>query len=429
MTQRIWWMGAAIALLGTVAWAQAASEGAVTAFRRLRAEAVAAFNAGDMATAAAKLSAADAAVPNYPALVVQRAKVEAAQGHLPAAVALLDRFAHFGLTIDLTGDELLQRIAAQDGFAPVQRRLDENRAPVGALQIVASIDGAYLAEGIAWDAGRNRWLISGVHQRTITAVEGGRAPSRFLEAGADADAVQGLALDVKHGVLWAGSSGLPQARDLPPDHVGRAGLLKIDLASGRVLARYEAPEAPQRAFGDLAMGPDGTVFVSDSLAGEVWRLPAGASTLQRLVPRGILGSPQAMVVTPDGRRLIVADYASGLNVIDLATGAVSPFPTPSDCTLVGTDGLIRDGADLIAFQNGVAPQRIVRLRLDRNFTRVEGWRVLAANLAEIAEPTTGVVLGDDLVFVARSQWAEFGDDGTLRVDPPSPVLIARLRLR
>ena len=42
-----------------------------------------------------------------------------------------------------------------------------------------------------------------------------------------------------------------------------------------------------------------------------------------------------------------------------------------------------------------------------------GWRVLAANLPDIEEPSGGTVVGGDYLFVARSQWAAFGDDGTL----------------
>ena len=136
-----------------------------------------------------------------------------------------------------------------------------------------------------------------------------------------------------------------------------------------------------------------------------------------------------MVATPDGKRLIVADYSSGLHVLDLASGAIAPMPVPADASLIGTDGLVRDGGDLIAFQNGTNPQRVVRLRLDAAMTRVEHWTVLAANLPNLEEPTSGVVVGDDLVFVARSQWTDFKDDGSLRRTPPGPAVIARLKLR
>ncbi len=432
MTLRAWMIGAAVACLGAAALAQGAPEGSVAAFRRLRAEGVAAINSGDMDVATRKLAEADAQVPYHPGLTLLRAKVEAAQDHLPAAMALVGRYAEFGFSTDVTADPVLERMAVESEFAPILRQLNANAAPVGKLEIVGSIEGAFIAEGIAWDARGKRWLISGVHERTVVSVKNDKRLTRFLAASADADGVQGLALDAGRGVLWAGSSGLPQARDLPAGHKGRAGLLKIDLASGRLLARYDAPAAPGeagRAFGDLTVGPDGTVYVSDSIAGEIWRLAPGAAALERLAAPGAMGSPQGLVVTPDGKRLIVADYSSGLNVVDIATGAVSRLPVPSNASLLGTDGLIRDGADLIAFQNGVTPQRVVRLKLDAAATRVESWTVLAANLPNLEEPTSGVVVGDDLVFIGRSQWSDFTDDGPLRRNPPGPAVIVRLKLR
>jgi sugar lactone lactonase YvrE len=430
MTVRSWLIGAALALVGAAAWAQAAPAGPIAEFRRLRGEGVQAVNKGDMAAAAVRLEQADAIIPNHPGLILLRAKVEAAQDHMAAAVALMQRYADFGLTADVTTDEILQRISVENDFAPVLRQLNANAAPAGQLEIVGSIEGAYIAEGIAWDAARNRWLISGVHGKTIVAVKDDRTLSRFLQAGSDADAVQGLAINPGGKVVWAGSSGLPQAADLAADHRGRAGLLKIDLATGRLLARYDAPASPGgRAFGDLTVGPDGTVYVSDSIAGEIWRLAPGAAVLERIVAPGRLGSPQGLVVTPDGRRLIVADYSSGLQVVDLADGKVSRLPTPADASFLGTDGLIRDGDGLIAIQNGVEPQRVIRLKLDAGFTRVERWTLLAANLPNLEEPTSGVVVGGDLVFVGRSQWSDFKDDGTLRRDPPGPAVIVRLKLK
>lgn len=428
MRMRTWIMGAALAAVLGATGAASAAESPAAEFRRLRSEGVAAANAGDMATAAAKLTQADALVPNHPGLTVLRARLEAARDRMPDAVALMDRYAGFGFTIDVTADETLQRISVEDGFASVLRQLTANASPVGKLEIVGQIEGAYLAEAVAWDERRDRFLISGVHGRTILAVKREKSLSRYLAASPDIDSVMGLAADAPRGVLWASVSARPQASGMPADHKGAGGLLKIDLASGRVLARYDAPRAEDRAMGDLTLAADGTVFVSDSMTGEIWRLRPGAASLDRVLAGGVLPSPQSMVATGDGR-LIVADYTSGLQVVDLASGAVSALPVPANASLIGTDGLIRDGDDLIAFQNGANPQRIVRLTLDAAMTRVEGWSVLAANLPNLEEPTSGVVVGDDLVFVARSQWTDFAEDGSLKRNPPGPAVIARLKLR
>jgi hypothetical protein len=87
------------------------------------------------------------------------------------------------------------------------------------------------------------------------------------------------------------------------------------------------------------------------------------------------------------------------------------------------------GRTLIAVQNGeTRPNRVLALTMDPAWRRVTGWRVLAANLPELEQPSGGTVVGDDFVFVARSQWAAFDDDGTVTKSKLSPPLIVRLRL-
>ena len=406
----------------------AVAETDLQAFRRLRGEGVAAVNAGDFRAADARLAEADAKVRNHPGLVLLRARVKAAAGDYAGALEQLDRYARMGLSADLDGDEALEGIAAETGYPATARRLAANARPVGRLEQEGRLQGPYLAESVAWDARAKRLLISGVHARTVVQIRGG-ALSRFLEADATVGGVLGMAADPDGRTLWAASAYPPPVKDRTAGDAARSALLRIDLKSGRVLRRFDAPAGQAaRTFGDLAVGADGTVYVSDSAAGEVLRLRPGAEALEVLVPSGILGSPQGMVATPDGRRLVVADYASGLHLIDLTSGAVTVLPQPEDATLLGIDGLVRDGDALIAFQNGVTPHRVLRLQLDPAFSAVTGWSVLAAATPDLEEPTGGVVVGRDLVFVARSQWSDFKEDGTLRRDPPGDAVIARLKL-
>jgi hypothetical protein len=415
----------AVLLLAAPAFAQ----DSYAAFRKLRAEGVAAINAGDMATARAKLAQADAAVPNHPALTLLRAQVEAADNKMDAGVTLMKRYADFGLTTEVMTDEMLQRLSIENSFVPVARQFTANEAPMGLLKIEGQFDGPWLAEGLAWDEARKRWLISGAHSRTILSLKGTKI-ERFLDAKADTDGVMGIVADPARGLLWAASSGLPQAKGLAADRRGKSALLKIDLKTGKLLQRYPAPDGQaQRSFGDVALGAGGEVYVSDSISGEVLRLAPGAAALSVVVPAGALASPQGLFPTPDGKRLIVADYVTGLQVIDLATGAASRLPVPDTASLIGTDGLIRDGSSLLAVQNGSTPQRVLRLDFDPEFTRVERWTTVAANLPNLEQPTGGVVVGDDLVLISYSQWSDFKDDGSLRHDRPNAVVLARIQLR
>jgi hypothetical protein len=135
-----------------------------------------------------------------------------------------------------------------------------------------------------------------------------------------------------------------------------------------------------------------------------------------------------MAVTPDGMALIVADYSSGLWRVDRATGVATRLPQPAIDSLIGIDGLTTDGRFLYGFQNGVAPQRLLKLTPDAGWASIQGVEVLAANLPMIDEPTTGLVRNRELVFVSRSQWSDFGGDGAQTTAAPAPAVIARLPL-
>ena len=227
-----------------------------------------------------------------------------------------------------------------------------------------------------------------------------------------------MAIDARRRILWALTAATAQAKGVAAADLGATALLRIDLETGKVLARHAPPaDGTKRQLGDLTVGPDGAVYASNSLGGEIWRLGPGAKSLDRLVSSPELGSPQGLAMAADGRRLLVADYSSGLHVVDLASGAVSPVVIPQDVTLLGVDGLARSGQTLIAVQNGVAPQRLLRLWPTPDGKRLTRVETLAANLPDLDEPTSGAMRGDDFVFVARSQWTDFGDDGLKTAEP------------
>lgn len=425
------WIGAAMAGLALLAGAPSAlAQEPLAEFRRLRSEGVAAANAGDLETATDRLAQADVLIPNHPGMMLMRARLAAQSGDLAGGLVQLSRYANAGLVVDPAGDPALFLLTAAPGYADVYARIAANREPVGAdrLSVVANLPQGGLIESVARDEARRRWLASQIAGRAIVAVDDAGVVTPFMPTAPDIGGVLGLALDAPRGRLWALTAPLPPAihglEVIPP-----TALLEIDLGTGRVLARHAAPEAgADRAFGDVALGPDGAVYVADSVMGEIFRLVPGANALTVLVGPGRFGSPQGMTVTPDGRALIVVDYSSGLHRVDLATGAVTRLEAPADASLIGVDGLTRDGAALYAIQNGVNPQRVLKLTPDAGWTRIQSVEVIAANLPEIDEPTSGLVHDGGLMFVSRSQWSDFADDGAPKPGADGPAILARLRL-
>jgi hypothetical protein len=67
-------------------------------------------------------------------------------------------------------------------------------------------------------------------------------------------------------------------------------------------------------------------------------------------------------------------------------------------------------------QNGVNPQRVVRLFLSKDLSRVERFETVAANQPAFDEPTLGVLVKDHFYFIANSQWGALDEQG--RLAPP-----------
>lgn len=413
----------------------AAAESDVQAFRRLRAEALAAAEANDPTTAAARLAEADLRLPNHPGLIMMRARLAAAAGQPDEAMTQLKRYAGAGLVLNLVAYRALLVLEGHPDFDAFDAALRANRAPIGAdrMSEVARIEGSVIAESLIRDEANGRWLVSQVRGRTIVALADDGTVSDFLVRGAapEIGGVLGMAIDAEAGLLWAATSPLPPAvHGLAADAARPTpGLLKIDLVTGALLDYIAAPPgAPERGLGDIVRAPDGTVHVADLATGELLVLQPGAEALEVLLAAGTLGSPQGMVVTPDATALIVADYSSGLWRVDRATGAARRLSAPADASLIGVDGLTTDGRAIYGFQNGVVPQRVLKLTPDADWTAIGAVEVLAANLTMIDEPTTGLVRNGELVFVSRSQWSDFGGDGAQTTPAPAPAIIARLPL-
>src|SRR5262249_5854216 len=160
----------------------------------------------------------------------------------------------------------------------------------------------------------------------------------------------------------------------------------------------------RHVLGDLTIGPDGTVYVTDSVAGGVFRLRPGSPALETLARAGTFGSPQQPAVTGDGQRLLVPDYPRGIAPLGLRGGTVRWLARPRTLACGGIDGLVRDGDRLLAIQNGTAPHRVLELSLDPAAERIVGWRVLEQASRGLGEPNHGVIVERTLMLIGNSGW-------------------------
>jgi sugar lactone lactonase YvrE len=200
-------------------------------------------------------------------------------------------------------------------------------------------------------------------------------------------------------------------------------LLAFDLASGTLQHRFDAPPIEGgRALNDVSLGPDGSVYTSDANDGSIFQVAPRAVALRPVCALGILKSPQGMVVSRDGRTLLVADYEMGLVALDVTRCEVRQLRVARGVTTLTMDGLLQlpDGS-FLATQNGVRPARLVRFRLSPDWSRVTLFKVVAQG-PQFVDPTLLAKRGAEVLAITNSQWSAFGDSSV----PARPLMAWRL---
>lgn len=349
-------------------------------------------------------------------VVYRLAKAEALVGNTSAAVNGLVRFSKMGLPFaDPDADPAFAPIRLDAEFPGIVARLKAAGKPVTSSRPFAVLpEKDLVAEDIAYDRGGDRFLVSSVRQGEILSIRRDGTAGVFLAKGQpDIWAVLALGVDDQRKYVWATTVAMPEWSGYQAADKGRSALLRFSLSSGALLKRYDLPRGTDHALGDLTLSPAGDVFVSDGY-GEVYWIDHARDTLEVLVPKGTFRSPQTPALGAGGKTLFVPDYSRGIGIVNLVRGEARLLAHPPDLSLGGIDGLYLAGRTMIAVQNGTAPPRLIRMRLDAGLTRVESWEVLESNGKELGAPTHGVVVGREFYFIANSGWDRLADDGSVK---------------
>jgi sugar lactone lactonase YvrE len=369
--------------------------------------------------------------PDHPRYLGALARLQALNDRPFDAIASLNRFARMGVFLDPREDESFASVQGYADFADVVQRLHANREPVGAGKLLFELPAMTgIIEGIAFRAKTGEYFFGDARHRCIWIRRPDGTVQRFSPADAGLLGVFGLTIDEARGSLWAATSAVPEMDGYGPADRNRAALVEFAFADGKIRRLAALPaDGAGHLLGDLALGPDGTVYATDSLAPVVWRLPPGAAQPERWVESDEFQSLQGLAVVRDGKALLVSDYANGMFVIDLAARVVRSLAPPPDTTLVGIDGIAAtpDGS-VAAVQNGIEPRRVVRLWFDAAGRTVTKLEVLERGHPAMADPTLGVVAGDRFVFIGNAGWDRFAPGGPADAAAPRavPILITRL---
>ena len=410
------WLVLAVTLLACPLSLPVAQEDPHNAAVELYRQGMAAYKAKDYVGYLDSLKKASELFPEHPALQYRAACASALVGNKEEAVAYLRRVVEMKVWQDLSGNTDFDTIRTDPAFQAIVTDMKSLKDHVGTSRSAFRLTQKDLiVEGVTHDPVGGDFYVGSVHRRKILRVgRKGKAEDFTKEKQDGLGSVLGIKVDATGRHLWACTSGMPQMIDATDEEKGRAALMHYDLRTGALVAKHPLGGGTAgHNCNDLTIGTGGDVFVSDAESGEILKLAAGSSELTPFIEAGRLKNPQGLALSPDGKILFAADYGGGLYRIDVATRTMTPLHGDPKIALIGIDGLVFYKNSLIAIQNGINPHRVVRLTLTAALDRIEAAKILEMNNAIFDEPTLGTVVGNELYYVANSQWGRFNEDGTI----------------
>jgi hypothetical protein len=351
--------------------------------------------------------------PNHPILLFRQAAAYSLTGKPLKALLPLRQTAAMGLVFNIWQDPDFRALQKRPEMQHILDAYARNAQPLKGSRPVFSYPGkALLIEGVAFDPKDNRFYLGSVRRGEILRLDrtGKGGPLSRPEDGLWG--VMGLKVDPARRRLWAAVSAVPQLAGFKAEDAGRAGLACYDLKTGRLLKKYVLPGKPEtHLLGDLTVDGQGTVLATDSQSPLIYSLDPSADAPEVFLKYDPFQSLQGIDLTPDGKTIYVADYSVGLYAVDRATRTVRYLEAPRGTALIGIDGLYYYQGSLIAVQNGLKPNRVLRVFLSRDGSRIGSVAALEANEPTMTEPTLGCVVGDLFYFNANAQWDLVDDKG------------------
>jgi sugar lactone lactonase YvrE len=251
-------------------------------------------------------------------------------------------------------------------------------AAEAATRCVESIQGmapTLHPEGVAYDPVRDRFLVGSVTHGTVSVVNPDGS-ARTLVADPRLITTMGLAVDLPRRRILAVNGDVGRGDRSTPETIRKtAGLGSYDLLSGRLISYVDLgaldPERPH--FGnDVAVAPDGTAYVTDSLSGAIYRVPRSGSPSvlvrdDRLMPAGSGNGANGIVWHPTGSLLVAHSSGRALWRVPLRDPTALHQVT-IDAPIGAPDGLLLSGPNTLDAIDNTRDNRIVRL------TSRDGWR-------------------------------------------------------
>ncbi|MEQ8927193.1 MAG: hypothetical protein RLO81_15335 [Fulvivirga sp.] len=366
--------------------------------------------------------------PYHPTLIHHLAKAQALNNKWNELNKTLRIKLMMDANLEILEDSIFQEFNTMefyDGLIQLQQSLLQS-SKNSAVHMELDLS-SFHPEAITYNPVSNVFYLGGVYERAIICVNAqGEIVGRVdYESMPEMYAVMGLEYDVKTGKLWACTAALPEMKGYSEELEGNSSVILLD-AELQIKNTYH--EKGSHLFGDLILDDNGSIFISDGRANTVYNysIDEGLTTFKNLSNVGL--SLQGLTFHSNGRYLYVADYIKGLYRIDIQSKEVSKIELAGNIISKGFDGIYFYENSLIAIQNGVSPKKVWRLFLNKDGSEVIRIEVIDQALDILDEPTQGVLVGNEFIYIANSPWSKY-EDGVLQTEQLTKTVLLKYSLK
>jgi hypothetical protein len=244
--------------------------------------------------------------------------------------------------------------------------------------------------GLAYDSASRRFVLGDRRDNKLIVADEvfNHVNDLIGAASAGFGRLSAVEIDTRRGDLWVTSSA----------NSGGASVHKLQLVSGRVLARLDVPASLQpMAISDFAVLDSGGLLLLDSEGGRLVPVKGVAGPFERAIPLNVTA---ATSLAPADGQVYIA-HAGGLSVVDMSGGRVAALSAPKGASLNGLRRIRWDKGSLLALQEQGGSTRVVRIRLSRRGHQVTAIEPLDRDAASAGSALT--ISRDAAYYVATSK--------------------------
>ena len=325
------------------------------------------------------------------------------------AYNLMLRMQQQGLAYDFLESENTLNIRGTEVFDYVNDLMKMAKEPVGESETIFVLpETVVMPEAISWDESRQKFLVGTVAEGQVLAVGKDGQIDELLKADNENGmwSIFDILVDPSRNRLWVTSASMPVFKRYEPADKGRSALFEFNLETLELINKYPVPvDGQPHLLGTMTLSPNGDIYIADRILPIVYSKPAGEQKLKPVIALRELISMRGIAMQPDGRIMYVADREMGIMVVDVASGRAGFLKGPETLNVGGIDGLYLKDNRLYVIQNGIKPQRVMRLQLDATGTKVEEVRPMAIAQPQFDLPSFGTIEGENLYYFSSSQRA------------------------